>query len=422
MRDIPRLVWVLAGGRFVNAIGAFVSIYLFLYLTGPRQLSLGHAAAVSAALGLGVLAGNFTGGGFGDRFGHRRTLVVTSAVVGLGMIAVPWLPSALLAAHMAVLGYAGATLGVSQGALVALAVPEGDRRRSVAVSRAAFNAGCVLGPPLGAVLAAYSYTWMFVIEGVVTLLVRAVTIRLLPREPTVARSAGDSGRRAGAGRGTEAGAGAAGHGRASLWRSLRADRRLLTFLPAIVAVDLVYRQLYSTLPVYLRDHGHPVGLYAALIAIGSGLILVCEIPVTLVLRRLPSLGIIGTGYLLVGVGFALFGASPAAWVVVAGMVVLTAGEILYKTTANAHAVDAAAPELVGRYQGLYVGLATSGTLLSAPLGAAVYARAPGVLWGLCAALAAGAAALTWWSARLPAPVADPADPVADSAAQVADSV
>ncbi|GIG59090.1 MFS transporter [Longispora fulva] len=403
MRDIPRLVWVLAGGRFVNAIGSFVSIYLFLYLTGPRHLTLGHAAAVSAALGVGVLAGNFTGGGFGDRFGHRRTLVVTSAVVGVGMIAVPWLPSAVLAAHMALVGYAGATLGVSQGALVALAVPEGDRRRSVAVTRAAFNAGCVLGPPLGAVLAAYSYTWMFVIDGVVTLLVRAVTTRLLPREDPVARSAGGSGRRA---------QGPTGRGgpRASLWRSLRADRRLLTFLPAIVVVDLVYRQLYSTLPVHLRDTGHPVGLYAALIAIGSGLILVCEIPVTLALRRLPSLGIVGAGYLLVGAGFGLFGVSSAAWVVIGGMVVLTAGEILYKTTANAHVVDAAAPELVGRYQGLYVGLATSGTLLSAPLGAAVYARAPGALWGLCAALAAGAAALAWWSGRPPTR-GEPRDPV-----------
>ncbi|MEV6524780.1 MFS transporter [Longispora sp. NPDC051575] len=404
MRDIPRLVWVLAGGRFVNAIGSFVFVYLFLYLTGPRHLTLGQAAVVTAASGLGVLAGNFTGGWFGDRFGHRRTLVVTSAVVGLGMIAVPWLPSGALAVHLALVGYANATLIVSQGALVALAVPEGDRRRSVAVSRAAFNAGCVLGPPLGAVLASHSYTWMFVVDGLVTLAVRSVTVRMLPREPAVVRHAGESGS-------VVRGAGDPGRrspaGGPPFWRTLLADRRLLALLPAIVAVDLVYRQLYSTLPVYLRDHGHPVGLYAALIALGSGLILVCEIPVTLALRDRPPLGIIGTGYLLVGVGFAFFGLGPAAWTIVVGMMVLTAGEILYKTTANAHVVDAAAPELVGRYQGLYVGLATSGTLLSAPLGAAVYARAPGVLWGGCAALAAGAAVLTWWSARVPARVADP---------------
>ena len=47
----------------------------------------------------------------------------------------------------------------------------------------------------------------------------------------------------------------------------------------VVLVDLVYRQLYSTLPVYLRDHGQPLGLYTLLIALGSGLILLLEVPV-----------------------------------------------------------------------------------------------------------------------------------------------
>ena len=50
------------------------------------------------------------------------------------------------------------------------------------------------------------------------------------------------------------------------------------------------------------------------------------------------------------------------------MVVLTAGEILYKTTATAHVLDAAPDHLVGQYQGLYTGAATSGTMLAAPLG------------------------------------------------------
>ena len=65
------------------------------------------------------------------------------------------------------------------------------------------------------------------------------------------------------------------------------------------------------------------------------------------------------------------------------MVVLTAGEILYKTTATAHVLDAAPDHLVGQYQGLYTGAATSGTMLAAPIGAVVYAAAPGLLWPLC---------------------------------------
>ncbi|MEO3747560.1 MFS transporter [Plantactinospora sp. B5E13] len=373
MRDIPRVVWTLAAGRFVNAAGSFVAFYLFLYLTGPRGLPVGPAGLISGALGAGLLAGNLTGGWFGDRFGHRRTLLVASAVAGLGTLAVPWLPAVVLAVVMPVVGYAHATSGVAQGALVAMAVPPGDRRRSVAVTRAAFNAGCVVGPPAGALLVTYSFTWLFVIDGVLTLLVRAATARLLPADPAPT---------AGAGTGVRA-----------LWRAVRADRGLLALLPAVVVVDVVYRQLYSTLPVHLRDHGQPVGLYAALIALGSAMILCLEIPVATVLRRHSALGIIGAGYVLVGLGFGLFSLGTAAWLAVSAMVVLTCGEILYKTTATAHVLDAAPPALVGQYQGLYLGAATSGTILAPPLGALVYSVAPGLLWPLCAIAAVTAGLL-----------------------------
>ena len=39
---------------------------------------------------------------------------------------------------------------------------------------------------------------------------------------------------------------------------------------SVVVVDLAYRQLYPTLPLHLRDEGMPLGLYAALTAVGSG--------------------------------------------------------------------------------------------------------------------------------------------------------
>ncbi|MFC6023363.1 MFS transporter [Plantactinospora solaniradicis] len=379
MRDIPRVVWTLAAGRFVNAAGSFVAFYLFLYLTGPRGLPVGQAGLISGALGAGMLLGNFTGGWFGDRFGHRRTLLVASAVAGLGTLAIPWLPVIALAVTMPVVGYAGAASGVSQGALVALAVPAGERRRSVAITRAAFNAGCVIGPPVGALLSTYSFSWLFVLDGALTLLVRAVTARLLPADP--ARPSRQ------------------GTGLPDLWRAVRADRGLLVLLPAVVVVDVVYRQLYSTLPVYLRDHGQPVGLYAGLIALGSGMILCLEIPATMMLRRRSALGLIGTGYCLVGLGFGLFSLGTVAWLAVAAMIVLTCGEILYKTTATAHVLDAAPPALVGQYQGLYMGAATSGTILAPPVGALVYTVAPGLLWPLCAVAAITAGLVAFGSGR-----------------------
>ncbi|GAA2742725.1 MFS transporter [Terrabacter aerolatus] len=378
LRDLPRVVWVLAAGRFVSSASAFLMLFLVLYLTGPRGLGVVPAGIVAGSNGVGALLGNVTGGRFGDRHGHRRVLLLTASAVGVLTALIPWQPVWLLAVTMPLTGYLGAVASLGQGALAALAVPAGSRRSSVAVSRAASNAGFVIGPPVGALLAARGYDTLFVLDGVLTLVLRHVTSRFLPDEAPVVRAEGAP---------------------SGLWRAVRADRSLLLLLPGVV---LVYRQLYSTLPLHLRDHGQPLALYTLLVAIGSGLILVLEIPVALWLRDRPAIPVIATGYALVAVGFVVFGLPwlGVAVAAVVAMVVLTAGEILYKTTATAHVLDAAPPHLVGQYQGLYTGAATSGTMLSAPLGGIVYAAAPGLLWPLCGVVAGIGAVLALAAGRV----------------------
>jgi len=221
---------------------------------------------------------------------------------------------------------------------------------------------------------------MFVVDGLAVIVVRLALSRVLPRD---APEVGD--------------ARTPGHG---LLRALRLDRSLVVLLVGVVLVDLVYRQLYSTLPLHLRDSGQPVWLYATVIAVGSALILVLEIPVTQWLQGREAYGVIALGYALVGVGTAMFALPVSVASVVLAMVVLTAGEILYKTTATAHVLDQAPDHLVGQYQGLYTGAATSGTLISAPIGTAVYAAAPDLLWPVMAALALVAAAFVLVARRV----------------------
>jgi MFS family permease len=359
-------------------------LFLVLYLTGPRGIGVVAAGVVAGSNGVGMLLGNLTGGRFGDRYGHRRALLWAASVTGVLTATIPWQPVWLLAATMLVAGYLGAVAAVSQGALAALAVPVGSRRPAVAVSRAASNAGFVVGPPLGALVAASGFDALFVVDGILTLVLRHVTSRLLPDEPPVT---------------------AAPDAPTGLWRALRADRALVVLLCGAVLVDLVYRQLYSTLPLHLRDSGQPLGLYTALVALGSGLILLLEVPVALWLRHRPAVPIIATGYALVAAGFAIVGWQTVgvAAAAVTGMIVLTAGEILYKTTATAHVLDAAPDHLVGGYQGLYTAAATSGSMLSAPLGGALYAARPSLLWPACAVVAGAGAVLAAASGRLRRP-------------------
>lgn len=379
LRDLPRVVWALAAARFVSSAASFTMLFLTLYLTGPRGVGTATAGLLAGCVGVGALAGNFTGGRWGDRLGHRRVLLAASSAGGLLLMSVPLLPVWLLAVVLPVAAYLLATGSLSAGALSATAVPRGERRTAVAVHRAASNAGFVVGPPLGALLVAWSYDALFVVDGLAVVLVRLVLSRVLPADASAPAAA------------------PTGHG---LWRSVRADTPLVVMLVGVVLVDLVYRQLYSTLPLHLRDQGQPVWLYATVIAAGSALILVLEIPVTQWLSGRSALGIVAIGYALVGAGTAMFALPVTVASVLLAMVVLTVGEILYKTTATAHVLDQAPDHLVGQYQGLYTGAATSGTLLAAPLGTAVYAAAPGLLWPLMAAVALAAAAFVLLARRL----------------------
>ena len=379
MWNLPRVVWAVAAGRFFTSASSFLMLFLTLYLTGPRGLGVLAAGLLTGTSGVGWLVGNFTGGRWGDRHGHRRTALVASTASGLLVAAIPLQPVGLMALTLPASTYLAATAGVSLGALTALSVERGDRRTMVAVSRAASNAGFVLGPPLGALLAAWSFDALFVVDGLMLLAVRFALAPALPRQEPLT-----------------------GGATTGFLAALRADRALLRLLPAVVVVDLVYRQLYTTVPLHLRDEGMGLGLYAVLNSLGSGLILLLEIPVALRLRGFSSYPIIAAGYALVGVGFALFGLPVSAATAVLAVVVLTAGEILYKTTATAHVLDAAPDHLVGQYQGLYTGAATSGSLLAGPVGGAVYALAPALLWPLCGAAGLLAAASVLTLRRTPA--------------------
>ncbi|WP_075016637.1 MFS transporter [Actinacidiphila rubida] len=380
---MPKVVWLLAAGSFANMVVAYTFVYLVLYLTGPRGLPVAQAGLIAGLGGAGLVAGNFTGGWFGDRYGHRRTLVAAAAVSGTGLMCLPLLPVAGLLLVLPAAQYAAGAVRASNSALVAVSVPAGARRQGYAVMRFASNAGFTLGPPLGALLAAhFSYGWLFVADGAGTLAFAAYASRILPARGT--RRAEPAGRGAGP-------AGAASRAPGRLAAELRARPAVAALLAALVVTDTVYRQQYSTLPVYLTDHGFSTAFYGGLLAVNGGVILCLEIPVTLALRRAPGLRIITAGLALVGLGYAALLPGATVGTALALMLLLTAGEILYKTPATAYVADHSPPGMEGRFQSLYAGASVSGTVLAPPLGAALYSAAPSALWPTCAALAAAAA-------------------------------
>lgn len=373
LRGVPRTVRLLAFGAFINSVVSFTFVYLFVYLTGPRGLSVAQAGVLTGIGGAGLLAGNLTGGWFGDRYGHRRMLLAGACVAGAVLVTLPLLPLAALYGVLPLAQYASGVVRAANAALVAVSVPEGSRRQSFALTRFAGNGGFTVGPPLGALIAARSsYDWLFLVDGLGTLLFAGYAARILPA------------------RGTAHSRPAHRPGSPGLWSELRARPAVPVLLAAIVCVDLVYRQQYSTLPVFLADHGLGTQFYGWLIAVNGGVILCLELPAVHALRDRAPLSIVGTGLLLVGAGYAVLIAGAGALFAVTMMCSLTLGEILYKTTATAYVADQAPAHAQGRFQSLYAGASISGQVLAPPLGGALYTAAPALLWPACAVLACGA--------------------------------
>ncbi|MGW6689266.1 MFS transporter [Streptomyces sp. NPDC054961] len=412
-KEVPRAVWLLSAGVFVNAVASFTFVFVFVYLTGPRGLGIPVAGLITGLGGIGAVAGNFTGGWYGDRFGHRRVLLTASVLAGAALSLLPLLPAAALYAVLPLAQYALGVVRSAQSALVAVIVPEGVRRQAFAVVRCVANGGFTLGAPLGGLIATgLSYDWLFVADGVGTLVFALWTARVVPargaaRTPADA-SDGTSGEpsdgtpRTTPGEASDGIPGGArgGSRRGGVWGELRARPAVLVLLGAILVVDVIYRQQYSTFPLFLADHGLATGAYGLIIALNGAVILVLELPAAVALRTRPPLRIVGTGLVLVGAGYAALLSGAGTGAVISMMVLLSLGEILYKTTAIAYVADQAPAHAIGRFQSLYAGVSVSGVVLGAPLGGALYSAAPGLLWPLCATLAAAAGgAVLWMSAR-----------------------
>jgi MFS family permease len=390
----------------VNSAGGLAWIYLALYLVGDRGMTPGAAGVVAACYGAGLIAGNFAGGWFGDRFGLRRGLLVSQLSWIVACLGVPLAPTSTLAL---LVGAAGVCSGASRPlsfALVAAALPSDRRREGMALSRTASNLGFTIGPPLGALLAAYDFNLIFVLDAASSAVLAAIVWRAVPRDaarPAAPTVPGPAAPTAPTVQGVPA-VPASG----TVWARLRRDPSVLAILGTVLVVDTVYRQILTPLPLMLRAMGQPAVAYGLLMAANAALIVAFEAPIAVRLSDRAALPVISVGYALVGAGYLVIGVAPGLATAAVAIAVLTAGEMLYKPTAPAYVADAAPAGMLGRYQSLYGAASIGGMMLAPALGGFGYQYAGDLIWPICAVVGGLSAFALWRVGRRDAPVPVPA--------------
>jgi MFS family permease len=392
IRTLPRPVWLLCAGTFVNRFGSFVAVFLVLYVRSEGY-SIAEAGLVVSFYGIGNVAAAAAGGWVADRLGRRNaialsmfssatTLLLLSQAHSLGPIVV----------LTTLAGLTGELYRPASAALLTDLTPQGERIPAFALNRLAINAGFAAGPAIAGFLAEESFFLVFLGDALTCVAFGVIALVALPEGVRVRRGEEQRG---------------------EALRTIFRDNAFLVFLVSSVLGAFVYFQGQTTLPLHVRESGLSDSDYGLLISLNGFAIVFLELPLVAITQRHPYRPMLALGSLLVGVGFALNAVANDLPELALTVLIWTLGEIIYAPVASAYVADIAPEHLRGRYlgaEGLAWGLAF---VLAPALGAAVFAWSPDGLWLLCGLLGAAAGALLVlpWPRPLRAAVrrASPAD-------------
>jgi MFS family permease len=361
LRQLPRGAWILFFGTFLNKFGTFVLPFLAIYMTG-MGFSSAQAGLAIGAYGVGTLVACVLGGYLADRFGRRRTIVLSmfsAAAVMLCLSQARTLSSIVLLAGVA--GLAGELYRPASSALLADLVPAGQRVTAFAAYRMSFNAGWAFGPATAGLLAKSSFLWLFVGDAATSILYGLVAWFALPAGLHGTRQA------------------------ASVWETVRVVRdnpRFRQVLLSSLIVGLVFVQVFSTMSLQITHSGFSSATYGMLISLNGALVVLFELPLTTITKRYPARAVMALGYVLIGAGFASNVLPRTIPLLLATFALFTLGEMISMPVAGAYVADLAPADQRGLYMGTY-GMVWALAFVAGPsLGMVLFSASPLALWTL----------------------------------------
>ncbi|NOT33128.1 MAG: MFS transporter [Candidatus Eisenbacteria bacterium] len=370
---MPRTFWILCGGMLVNRAGSFVLIFLSVYLTQSRGFSITTAGMIVALYGAGGMLASLAGGFFADHIGRRATMLGALTLGGLGIIGLGFARDLRVIAPMVfAVAFFGEAYRPAMQAAVSDLVPAENRVRAFGILYWAINVGFSIGAILGGALAQSSFLWLFIGDGVTTLLFAFLIARAVPEtRPTPASHAAGSARR-------------------GVLHDLLApylDGPFGAFVLLAVLTMLVFLQHVSTLPIDMSAHGVQRTSLGAVLAINGIVIVLLQPFLAPYLQRWNRSYVLAVGASLIGLGFGLYALARTPVGYGVGVLIWTLGEICVLPISNAVVGDIAPSHMRGRYQGAY-GLSFGFSGLCAPLvGTFVLQHFGGhTLWWSCLAV------------------------------------
>ncbi|MGE6486650.1 MDR family MFS transporter [Hyphomonas sp. NPDC076900] len=322
------VVWTLLIGTVFARGASFMALpFLALYLSNTHGI---HPVWIGLTIGLSPLTGTiggFIGGYISDRFGRKKVMLWTILVWGLVYFGFSQ------ASHIGIFMVLNAMNGLcrsffepsSQAMMADLTTPQ-KRKRVFSLRYTAINIGASLGPLLGVYIAQFSTSLPFLLTGLMYLLYGGTLFIMLNRysislvTPVHQLPLLDT--------------------LMVTWK----DKTLLVFIIGGILINVGYSQIDSNLPQYIQQSfSDGVALFARLVALNAILVIILQVPLSLISEKWPVLRVMIFGSIFFAVGFASFGFATSAVGMMIAMAIVTIGEIFIFPSTSVF-IDQIAPE------------------------------------------------------------------------------
>lgn len=339
--EYPGTFWTLMGATFVDNLGRFLLFpYFSLYITFRFGVGLTEVGVLFAIFSVTSMVGSFFGGAITDKFGRKTMLLfglVTSALSSLLMGLVDNLALFyVLSGFVGLLSNAG---GPAQQAMIADLLPTKKHTEGYGMHRVVFNIAATIGPAIGGLLANVNFLLLFIFDAVSSLITALIVYFVIPEtKPEAEADAVEESLTQTMG----------GYGRV-----LR-DAPFIAYVIISIMVTIVYVQMNSTMPVYLRDqHGIPPAGYGTLLSMNAAIVVFFQFWITRRISGYAPMLMMALGTLLYAIGFGMFGTGSGFLYFVFAMIVITVGEMVLAPVGQALVARFAPEDMRGRYMAIF---------------------------------------------------------------------
>ena len=314
--EYPRTFWTLTGTVFIDSLGgALLFPFFALYVTQNFGVGMTEVGILFAILSGARILGSFLSGALTDKIG-RRSLMIYGLTFSAGSSLLMAFIDDMSIFYLAVffVGLLSSIGGPAQQAMVADLLPEKQRADGYGLIHISDNLAHTIGPMIGGLLAGISYILLFLVDAILSIITAVIIYFALPEtqpqksdqqaEESLAETLG------------------------GYWRIAK-NGAFMAFFGIAILMKLVYRQMGTTLPVFLHDvHSVPPQGYGWLLSLNAGMVVLFQFMITRKTSQFKPMKVMAVGTLLYAVGFAMYGFVSISMFFFIAMAIITIGEML----------------------------------------------------------------------------------------------